>query len=278
MENNYNKYSVLASIYIKENPENFKLAMDSMLNQTIIPEQIVLVEDGPLTEELYAVIEEYKNKYPEIFTIVVSEINLGLGKALNLGLDSCRNELVARMDTDDYSKPERCEKQLETFNKDKALSIVGTCLDEFSDNIDNLLKSRIVPEKHEDIYKFGKKRSPFNHPTVMYKKSDVLSVGGYGDLRRCQDFDLWGRMLYKGFKAYNIQESLLLFRANEANSKRLSSKETRKCKNKVVKSFWKMGYASFIDYMVIATSQFILAIMPASFQKWVYNKFLRKRK
>lgn len=119
------KYSVLMSLYKKENPEYLRMAIDSMLSQTVAPDEIVIVEDGPLTEELHSVIKEYVTKYPELFQIVVNEKNLGLGLALNNGLKACRNELVARMDTDDISKPERCEKQLKVFEKNPELSIVG---------------------------------------------------------------------------------------------------------------------------------------------------------
>ena len=105
------------SLYKKEHPEYLRLALDSMINQTVKPDEIVLVEDGPLTEELYAVLKEYKEKYPELLHVVVNKKNLGLGLALNVGLKACRNELVARMDTDDISKPDRCEKQLRFFMK-----------------------------------------------------------------------------------------------------------------------------------------------------------------
>lgn len=121
------KYSVLMSLYKKEHPEYLRLALDSMINQTVKPDEIVLVEDGPLTDELYQVVEEYKH----YLKLVINEKNLGLGLALNEGLKECRNELVARMDTDDISKPNRCEKQLKRFEENPSLAIVGSHIDEF---------------------------------------------------------------------------------------------------------------------------------------------------
>ena len=163
------KYSVLMSLYKKENPEYLRIAIDSMLNQTVAPDEIVLVEDGPLTDDLYAVLDEYPMLHR-----VKNETNLGLGLALNVGLKECRNELVARMDTDDCSKPDRCEKQLQRFLEKPYLAIVGSHIDEFIGDTSNVVSQRIVPTTSEEIYKFAKKRSAFNHPVVMYSKTAVL--------------------------------------------------------------------------------------------------------
>ena len=145
------KYSVLMSLYKKENPEYLKSSIDSMLNQSVKPDEIVMVEDGPLTPELYAVLDSYP-----ILHRVRNKTNLGLGLALNAGLKECRNELVARMDTDDCSKPERCEKQLARFLEKPYLSIVGSHIDEFVDDISNVISQRIVPTTSDDIYNFAK--------------------------------------------------------------------------------------------------------------------------
>ena len=189
------KYSVLMSLYKKENPEYLRLAIDSMLNQTVEPDEIVLVEDGPLTDELYAVL----NEYPMLHRIK-NETNLGLGLALNVGLKECRNELVARMDTDDCSKPERCEKQLARFLEKPYLAIVGSYIDEFVGNPSNVISQRIVPITSEEIYNFAKKRSAFNHPAVMYSKTAVLASDGYTNLKRNQDVDLFGRMQFDAIR------------------------------------------------------------------------------
>lgn len=270
------KYSVLMSLYVNEKPEYLRLAIDSMINQTISPNEIVIVEDGPLNDELYAIVKEYSEKHFGLFTVVVNKENLGLGLALNEGLKVCKNELVARMDTDDISKPERCEKQLHVFAENPELSIVGSFADEFYSSVDEIVSVRAVPEKHKDIYNFAKRRSAFNHPAVMYRKSKVLKNGGYSDLRRNQDVDLFGRMLFSGCKAENIGESLLYFRANDDLAKRRKSWQNTKSYIDTIKRFWKIGYASFSDYALVAVAQTGMFLMPVKLQHWVYKTFLRK--
>lgn len=265
------KYSVLMSLYKKEHPEFLKLAIESMINQTIKPDEIVLVEDGPLNDELYRVIEEYKDS----LHIVINEKNLGLGLALNEGLKVCKNELVARMDTDDISKPYRCEMQLKRFENNPSLSIVGSSIDEFVGDINNIISQRKVPTESDEIYEFAKKRSAFNHPTVMYKKSAVLAEGGYSDLKRNQDVDLFGRMLYAGYKAENIKESLLWFRSSDELALRRKSWENTWSYISTIKKFWKMGYSSFGDYITILLAQTGMYLMPINIQNWIYKKFLR---
>ena len=208
------KYSVLMSLYKKEKPEYLRLAIDSMLNQTVFPDEITIVKDGLLTQELDEVLNEYDNNY-DVFNIVGYEKNRGLGLALNYGLEHCRNNLVARMDTDDIAKPDRCEKQLKEFEKDSELSLLGSSVDEFYINPEYVVSRRIVPTTYKEIYEFAKRRSAFNHPTVMYKKNKVLELGGYKNLKRNQDVELFGRMLYSGLIAKNIEESLLFFRCDD---------------------------------------------------------------
>lgn len=265
------KYSVLMSLYKNEHPEYLRLALDSMIGQTVKPDEIVLVEDGPLTDELYAVVEEYK---PHLH-IIINEKNLGLGLALNEGLKECRNELVARMDTDDISKPDRCEKQLKHFEEKPELSIVGSHIDEFVGDPSNVISQRRVPTNSEDIYEFAKKRSAFNHPAVMYRKSAVMAEGGYSDLKRNQDVDLFGRMLFKGCKAENIDEALLWFRSSDELAVRRKSWENTWSYIATIKKFWKMGYSTFGNYVTVAIAQTGMYLLPVRLQNWVYKKFLR---
>ncbi len=270
------KYSVLMSLYKKEKPEYLRLAIDSVLNQTVTTDEIVIVKDGPLTDELEDVLQKYTTAHPTLFNIVPSEKNLGLGLALNLGLQHCKNELVARMDTDDIAKPDRCEKQLRIFESTPDLSLLGSSVDEFCSDPSQVVSRRVVPTENRAIYEYAKKRSAFNHPTVMYKKSKVLDVGGYGDLRRNQDVDLFGRMLFSGCIAGNIEESLLWFRSNDDLAKRRKSWENSKSYIDTIKKFWKMGYSSFGNYLMIAVAQTGMFLMPVKLQLWVYKKLLRK--
>ncbi|MDY2911589.1 MAG: sugar transferase [Agathobacter sp.] len=265
------KYSVLMSLYKKEKPDYLRIALDSMLNQTVAPDEIVLVEDGPLTSELYAVLEDYP-----MLNRVKNETNLGLGLALNVGLKECRNELVARMDTDDCSKPNRCERQLARFAEKPYLAIVGSHIDEFVGDISNVISQRVVPTTSEEIYNFAKKRSAFNHPAVMYSKTAVLANNGYADLKRNQDVDLFGRMQFEGYKAENIDEALLWFRSSDELAKRRKSWQNTWSYIATIRKFWKMGYSGFSDYVVVAVAQTGMYLMPVKIQNFIYKKFLRK--
>lgn len=270
------KYSVLMSLYVKEKPEYLKQSIQSMLDQSVNPDEILIVKDGSLTLELENVLNQFVDKYPQKMRIVESKDNIGLGLALNLGIANCRNEIIARMDTDDISLPLRCEKQLSMFLMDKDLVICGTMVDEFNDDPKVIISSRVVPTTHNEIYEYSKCRSAFNHPTVMYKKSKVLEVGGYSNLRRNQDVDLFGRMLHSGSKAANINESLLLFRSNNDLLKRRKSWENTKSYILTIIELYKIGHSKITDVFIVSIAQLIMFLCPLKIQSWVYKKILRK--
>lgn len=268
-------YSVLMSVYKNERPEEFKLSVESMLNQTYKTNQFVIVKDGPLTKELDAAISDFKEENPNIFTIIPLEKNIGLGKALDVGIKYVENELIARMDADDISLPTRCEKQIEYFKNDPELDIVGTYIDEFYDKPKNVISRRVVPTEHDEIVKFMRRRSPFNHPTVMYKKSSVINAGGYGKMRRKQDLDLFSRMINNNVKTTNIGESLLLFRSNEDNFKRRKSWSYCKSYIEVQYAILRRGHCNLFDFIYVVLGQCILFLMPMPILKNLINKCLR---
>ncbi len=269
-------YSVLMSVYAKENPDYFANSLESMVKQSLKPNEIIVVKDGPVTEELDEVLKLYELKYPGLFTIIALKKNVGLGKALNEGLRRARNELIARMDTDDISLENRCELQIFEFLRNPNLSIIGSNIDEFYESPSEVVSSRIVPSQHEEILRFSKKRNPFNHPTVMYRKSAVLNEGGYGDFRRNQDFDLFVRMLNNGHRTMNINKSLLLFRANKDNLKRRKSWDKCRSNISIPYTFWRKGYSSFWDFIIVAISQIVVLISPMWVLEWISTRFLRK--
>lgn len=268
------KYSVLMSVYKKENAVFFRKAICSMINQTIKPSEIIIVKDGALTDELNYVIDEFLEHNSEMIRIIESKNNLGLGKALNLGLSYCKYDYIARMDTDDISLPNRCEKELQRFKENSNLSIVGSWVDEFIEDEKNIISTRKVPCTYEDIYAFCKRRNPFNHPTVIYKRDDILKVGGYSDLRFGQDYELFGRMLINGYKAENINESLLLFRTTSDTIKRRKNKESIKNYVYTVNSFRKLNYSTLYDLFFVIFSQSFLYILPNNLVRRIY-KFIR---
>jgi len=259
------------SLYKKENPEWFCEAVESILKQTVKPDEIVIVEDGLLTNELENKVKYYENKYEKIFKIVRNSENHGLGFALNCGLKECRNEIVARMDTDDISVINRCDIELKYLEKNSNTVLVGSNVYEFSDNINNILDKRVVPTSYEDIYKFAKKRNPFNHPTVMFRKSAVLEVGGYSALRYGQDYELFGRMLIKGYRLENIDQCLLYFRRDEKTFEKRKNKESIRCYIETVKEFKRQGFSSWKDVMFVITSQTILSVLPSSVISLLYK-------
>lgn len=272
------KYSVLMSVYKKDEPEFLRESIESMLRQTVPCEQFVLVKDGPLNESLDNVIAAYSEKSPELFTVVSLEQNIGLGRALDKGLEHCRNDLVARMDADDVSLPERCERLLRLFEENEKLGLAGTNIDEFYDEPSHVVSSRVVPSDYESICRFMKRRSPFNHPTVMFRRSEVLRCGGYGKMRRKQDLDLFARMINMDCYALNINESLLLFRSNEDNYKRRKSWTYCKSYIDVQYANYKRGYCSLIDLFVVTCGQLVMYLAPMGVMKWLSDHLLRNSK
>ncbi len=270
------QYSVLQTVYKSDAPEALRLSLESMIHQTIQPNEIVLVKDGPVPEALQSVIDELDNRNPGIIVQIQLEKNVGLGLALNEGLKYCKNELVARMDSDDISLPERCEKQLLMFENDPELDIVGCPVKEFVGTDSNVVGVRDVPLDNESIHKYAKRRDPFNHPTVMYKKSKVMLYGPYGNYRKNQDTALWVDMLGNGCKGANCSEYLLMFRFDENTYKKRKSWINTKLLIQIRKKAYKIGFSSFWDYMFVSVAQLALFILPTGVQKFVYTKLLRK--
>lgn len=270
------QYSVLQTVYKSDAPDAFKLSLESMINQTVKPDEIVLVKDGPVPESLQSVIDELDKEAPGLIVQVQLETNVGLGLALNEGLKHCRNELVARMDSDDISLPVRCEKQLAMFAEDPDLDIVGCPVKEFVGTPGNIVGVRDVPLENGDIHKYARRRDPFNHPTVMYKKSKVLSYGPYRNYRKNQDTALWIDMLGKGCKAKNCREYLFLFRFDEGTYRKRKSWINTKLLIQLRYKAWKSGFNSFFDLIIVAIVQIAMFLLPIGFQKFIYKRILRR--
>ncbi len=269
------KYSVLMTVYTKDNPEYFSLALDSMVNQTYKPDEIVLVKDGPVVETLQKVIDDHTAAGAPIVQVQL-EKNVGLGLALNEGIKVIKNELIARMDSDDYSMPERCELQVKEFEKNPELSIIGCPVLEFVGTIDNIVGERKVPLTNEEIKKFAKKRDPFNHPTVMYRKNAVVAAGCYSDYRKNQDTDLWIKMLSNGVTCMNLADPVFRFRFDEGTYKKRKSWINTKILIEIRYKAWKSGFNSFGEFLIVAAAQLGMYILPVGFQKFLYQKILRR--
>lgn len=269
------KFSVLLSLYYKESPVFLRQSLDSVFCQTLLPDEVVLVEDGPLTPELDAVVDEFKQKYP-ILKIVPLPVNVGLGKALNEGLKHCTNELVARMDTDDVCKPDRFERQIRVFEEHPEYDVVGAWIDEFDDDIANVKSVRKVRETADDIFEFGKSRNPMNHPVVMFKKIAVEAVGGYKHFYLLEDYYLWLRMLLNGSKFYNIQDSLLWMRASKDMFKRRGGLKYAVSEVKLFNYMLSQNYIGFMSWAKNVIIRFSTRVMPNKIREYIYTKILRK--
>lgn len=269
----YDKFSVLMSLYIKEKPEYFIDCMESILNQTVSPSEIVIVKDGPLTEEMEKTLSSYIEKYPSLIRTVPLEKNMGLGIALSKGVPECRYELIARMDTDDIARPDRFEKQLAMFNEDPDLDICGSHIIEF-DNKKELSK-RIVPLTHRDICNYQRQRSAFNHMTVMFKKASVLKAGNYEDCPLMEDDMLWINMIRSGCKCANIDDYLVLVRTGDAMIQRRGGASYLYKYVSGRKKMWDTGYISDWDYLKTVLAQFVVALVPGNLRAFIFTKLLR---
>lgn len=269
-------YTVLMSVYRKERPEYLKLSIQSMLDQTAPPDEFILIKDGPLTVELDAVVDYYDKKHPGLFTIISNEKNLGLGPALAKGIVASRNELIARMDSDDVSDKTRCEKQLAEFERNPNLEMVGSFEAEFIGEKDNIVSIHRVPEKHSDIAKFMRRRCAILHPTVMYKKSAVIRSGNYHSVPLYEDYDLFARMILEyNVCSYNIQESLYYIRTSEDFFKRRGGLKYAKTVLKFKWGQYQKGYMSLDDFCISGLGQAIVCLVPNKIRKWIYVSFLR---
>ena len=233
-----------------------------MINQTVKADEIVLVKDGSLNKGLDEVIKKYDESYPKLLKIVTLPCSHGLGNALNHGLKAVRNEMVARMDTDDISLPDRCEMQLKAFEKKPELSIVGTQITEFEGQPCHIVPSRTVPSSYRNILRFSRRRSPFNHPTVMFRKSAVNEAGGYKAFGRKEDLELFIRMLYEGYKAINLKKAYLLYRTSPENLQR--KKEWINCMEyiQIMNSFHKLGWNDAGDMLFVTAGQLFMYFAP----------------
>ena len=272
----YREYSVLMSVYHREQPEYLKQAIESIQAQTFPTNDFVLVCDGSLNDALDAVIAEKQDEMGATLHIVRLSKNGGLGNALNHGIKYCKNELVARMDSDDIAYPDRCEKQIAVFNAHSEVSICSGIVEEFTANPSIVDAKRVLPETNTEIVKFARKRSPFNHPCVMYKKSAVEAVGSYQDFYLLEDYYLWLRMLMAGYQGHNIQEPLLHMRAGSDMYLRRAGLKYAKSQVKLFKFMKQQGFIGNGQYIKSCVIRSGSSLAPNWLRKLIFKKVLRQ--
>jgi len=266
------KFSVLMSIYENENEAYFHRAMKSIWNeQTLKPDQIVLVLDGPITEKLNKGVCFWKKILDDILFVVELEHNVGLGEALNIGLKNCKNELVARMDADDISIPNRFETQVK-FLQNNNVNIVGSWVSEFDKDEKIIISSRILPISHKEIYDFSKARNPMNHPTVMFYKSSIENVGGYKAMICLEDYYLWVRMLHAGSVFANIPKCLVIMRTGYMQLQRRSGIKYALSEYQLQKKFLEIGFIKRRDFFKSFFTRILIRLLPKFLLKVIYSK------
>lgn len=272
------KYSVLMAVYYKEKAEYLRSAVESMLQQTVPPDEFVLVCDGVLTQPLNALIAQFCAQSPHLFHIVRLEKNLGLGAALNAGLLQCRNELVARMDSDDIAVRDRMEKQLAEMEKDPEVSVLGGQIAEFYDSPERILAYRTVPTEESQIREFLKHRSPMNHTTVVLRKSHVLRVGNYSDTSGFEDYILWIKLVAGGYRMRNIRDVCCRVRADAGMYARRGGAKYFQDTVKMERFLLEKEIISRRQFWLNIAVRFIgTMLLPSGVRRIVFLRFLRRR-
>ena len=267
-------FSVLMSVYIREQAALLDRALQSILvNQSVKPSELVLVEDGPLTDGLYHVIDKYKQIFPELVSVKLPQ-NGGLGNALNAGLKQCRYEWIARMDSDDISLPTRFEKQLEYLEMHPDTDVLGCALGEFEDNEHEVMSIKTCPVSVDSYIKF---RSPVNHPTVFFRKSSVLSAGGYQHCHFMEDYHLWIRMYAMGMQITSLQDVLYLFKMDQNTLKRRGGWKYVISELEIQQLLRQQHIISPVRYVANISIRCGGKLIPGNIRSGLYKTFFRNR-
>lgn len=268
-------FSVSMCVYGKDDPEWFRIAVDSILAQSVKPDEVVLVVDGPVPAELDQRIAACEAM--SCFKVIRLEKNMGHGAARRIGLENCTHGLVALMDADDISVPDRFEKQLAVFAEDSRLSVLGGQISEFISDTSNIVGYRVVPETYEEIREYLQVRCPVNQVTAMFRKGDVMKAGGYLDWYCNEDYYLWVRMHLKGMKFRNTPEVLVNVRVNENMYQRRGGWKYFLSEAKLQTFMLKKRAIGPGTYLMNVLKRFVVqVILPNRLRGWVFQKFARE--
>lgn len=272
------KFSVLMSIYYKEKPEYFDLCLKSILvDQTVLPNEIVLVKDGKLTRELEIVLDKYQKQFPKIFNIIQLDKNVGLGNALNIGLEKCKYSIVMRMDSDDISVSDRFEKQLKYMQVHKDVSALGGFIDEFEEDENKIIRIKTMPCSYEEVKKFAKFRNPINHMSVCFRKKDILEVGNYQPLFYLEDHYLWARLLVNNKKVENLPCVLVHARVGNGFVSRRGNKKYIKGWKILQNYLYKNKIINLLEKWRNTLGMYVMVYIPDGGRNYLYNNILRKK-
>ncbi|RQW70915.1 glycosyltransferase [Halomonas sp. YLB-10] len=259
------------SVYYKENPDYLHSSLRSVWDdQELKPDQIVIVKDGPLTSPLNDVLGEWEERLGEsLFTVLAIERNVGLAEALNKGIEVCRYDLIARMDTDDISLPTRFLKQINFMEKAQNVDVSSCFIEERGEDLKDVYGIREIPVGHEEILNFSRKRSPINHPASVFRKSSVVESGGYPD-KYPEDYALWVRMLFLGYRFANFPEVLLMMRTGDGFYER-RGKKFLKGELSIILMQKKYNMISWFGFFRNVMIRCVLRLSPAWVKKIAYK-------
>ncbi len=269
-------FSLLVPVYHGDRPDYLRRAFRSAVgDQTVRPNQVVIVQDGPVRDELAQCLEELRAGSPVPVTLVSLARNGGLGPALDRGLAASWFDVVARQDADDVSMPHRFEVELPLIEN---ADIVGSGLLEFLADTDEIVGQRVPPTGPARIQRYARMHDPFNHPTIVYRKQAVLAAGGYGDLPLMEDYALFARMLLGGARAVNVPEPLVFYRVGEAAFKRRGGRELLRSELRLQREFRRIGFTSRPQYVRNVLVRGGYRLVPWWCRRAVYRPILAHRR
>ena len=269
-------FSLLVPVYHGDRTDYLRRAFRSAVDdQTVRPDQVVIVRDGPVRDELARCLSDLQAASPVPVTLVPLERNGGLGPALDRGLAASRFDVVARQDADDVSMPHRFEVELPLIAD---ADIVGSGLLEFVTDTDDIVGQRVPPVGAVQIQRYARMHDPFNHPTVVYRKTAVLAAGGYGDLRLMEDYALFARMLLGGARAVNVPEPLVWYRVGEAAFKRRGGRDLLRSELRLQREFRRLGFTSRPQYARNVLIRGGYRLVPWWCRRAVYRPVLSRRR
>ena len=270
-------FSVNICVYHKDDPDYFEKAIISITQeQTIKPNEVVIIVDGPIYGELKEKVLQYERQ-KDLFKVVWLPKNLGHAGARQAGLENSSYDLIAIMDADDISRPDRFKEQLDFIQSNQEVDIIGGQIEEFIGHTNNIVGRRIVPNTNSEIYKYLKKRCPFNQMTVMFKKNEILKVGGYIDWYCNEDYYLWIRMALANCKFANLPNTLVSVRVGKDMYSRRGGWEYFKSESKLQKYLYDHKLLSLPRYFFNITIRFIVQVLlPNKIRGFIFQKLFRK--
>ena len=266
-------FSVLLPIWAGDRPDFLAAAFESTVDgQTRRPDQVVIVQDGPIGEQLSGRVGRLAAASPVPVDVVALERNIGLGPALDAGLAACRHPIVARMDADDISLPHRFAVQLPVI--ESGADIVGSGLAEFTEDPDHVVGTRTPPIEPVDIRERARFAVPFNHPTVVYRRELVLAVGGYTDFARMEDYLLWAKLILAGARVANVAEPLVKYRVGAGAYARRGGLGQLRAELEVQRRFRRLGFTTRNQYLRNVVVRGGYRLVPEGLRRSAYRRLI----